>query len=633
MIDYSLLQEIKSKVNIVDIISNYIKLEKKSNEYVGLCPFHQDNNPSLQVSPSKQIFKCFSCNVSGDVFGFVRKYENISFIDAVKKVCELGHIPLPDSLKTRQKIRKFDYEYKVIEKLTSYYEYMLDTNSGKAAKEYLIKRGLDSDTIKHFHIGYASKDQLASINYLRQKENVSVDILQKLGLVNSINGEFKDRYYDRIIFPISSLNSSIVGFSARKYAIDDNSDAKYINSIDSYIFKKGDLLYNLNNAITEIKRTRVIYIVEGFMDVIACFKAGINNVVGLMGTSLSSQHISFIKSNKLEVRLFLDNDVAGQNGIEKAIYQLSENNIQVNIVKPLDDCKDPDEAIFKHGNKYLLNQLNSILLPTSFLLNKNISEGKLITYQQKEEFLLKIKSIYFNSVDISKKYIIDELSSKLMIDGESIKNILLNYLPNKKVNVDNKVNNIINNSKSIKLIDESKLKNLDCKTTLKQYIEKHIINNDSRFKNKSVITLVNTEIGILMRLVKSYNFYVAYSKYSDTFAITELDNVKNSLIDFYQNLTTQVYFICENDLINIINNLQLQLEQIDNSDYLYSLLIHSINILLILKCCKYQINIDDSTIKLICKKLVENHIQDKIKLDIEGKDNTKEIIDLLKLNS
>ncbi len=562
------LDKLRSQISIVNVISRYVNLQKKGNEYTCLCPFHNDKNPSLLVSEDKKIFKCFSCGKGGDVFKFVSEFKHISYKEAIKEVCNLERVEIPAQLNKnlQVKINPLQYQYDIINKLTSFYIYSLNTNLGKQAKEYLLQRGLDEQTIKYFKIGYAPSDSTLSINYLRQKEGYSIEQLDKTKIISASSSTFKDRYSNRIIFPISNINSTIVGFSGRKFAKDDYSDAKYVNSIDSDIFKKGDLLYNFDNAKTYIEESKVCYVLEGFMDVIACYRVGVNNAVGLMGTSISLSHLKLFKYLNCEIRLLLDSDEAGQIGITKAIYQLANQKIRCVIVKPYTLAKDTDELLKLKGKEFVNKSLNELISPISFLLDRGIKLNKLLTLAQKQEFLEKIKLIYSNCLDIEKEKVIEELAYKLQIDTISIKNILesktnlyTNSIENtsKKIKYDNNQNNVIKvvKKKPMQIIEANNtlINSQLTKYTTKYFDLKELMEQTHIHSLPTMRKIVTNERNILSRICKNYEDYLSFAKSDYNFIIRNFQTVYILISTYYEGLTSKVKYLLEDDYNKIIN--------------------------------------------------------------------------------
>lgn len=353
------IDTIRKKANIVDIISSYIPLTSKGKNYFGVCPFHEDHSPSMSVSLDKQIYKCFSCGAAGNVFTFVSEYENVSFLEAVKIVAEKCGLSFFGT-NSQKEITHNKEEYELMNLALKFYQNNLNSEAGRKAKEYLQERKLDGEVISDFDIGLAL-DGTASLNKLLANKTKAIATLKTLGLVNENNGYINDVFQKRIMFPIHDLQGNVVGFTGRIY--EDNNQAKYINSRESTIFKKGTILFNYHRAKKEIKRLKEVIIVEGNMDAIRMYASGIKNVVALMGTSITSEQVKIIKNLRVKVILMLDSDEAGQMATYQNGIILEKENISPLVIR-LTNSKDPDEYILKNGVDALNNNLKR---PLTFL--------------------------------------------------------------------------------------------------------------------------------------------------------------------------------------------------------------------------------------------------------------------------
>lgn len=396
------IEQIRKSANIIDIISSYIPLTQKGKNYFGVCPFHEDHSPSMSVSEEKQIYKCFSCGAAGNVFTFVSEYENVKFLEAVKIVADKCGIPFHGTItKERPKVNKEEYE--IMSLALKFYQNNLQSTEGKAAKEYLKKRALDETVIKEFDLGLALGGNV-SLNKLLLSKKYSTDTLIKLGLVNEHDGYINDIFKYRVMFPIHDLDGNVVGFTGRIY--ENNDQAKYINSKESVIFKKGQILFNYHRAKSEIKRKKEVILVEGNMDAIRMYSSGIKNVLALMGTSLTKEQVSIIKSLRANIILMFDNDNAG----EIATYQngtiLEEAGLNPQIVR-ISGPKDPDEYIIKNGAHALMENIRS---PISFLDFK-------LKYFKKDKDLSKVDDLasYIKEIIKDLKNLPDELTRELTL--------------------------------------------------------------------------------------------------------------------------------------------------------------------------------------------------------------------------
>lgn len=344
-IDKSIIDEIKSKNDIVDVIGSYISLNDKNK---ALCPFHDDHSPSFSVQKDKQIYKCFSCGESGNVITFVQKYNDITFTEALKMLADRAGIPL--NVSTTRKINtKYEKLYEINDTVNKYFKANLLSNEGIKAIKYLEDRKISKDIINEFNIGLSTSNKLSNI----LSKKYSYDELVKLDICKDINGRYYDTFQDRIIFPIIDENNNVIAFSGRKYTNEDlnnNTLPKYSNTKETDIFKKSEVFYNINNAINEIKKKREIVITEGFMDTIRMSSIGYKNVVAIMGTAFTEKHLEKIKKWKCKVILNLDQDDAGVKGTIEAGETLLKNNIDTEVIV-FDDYKDSDEFIKNKGSE------------------------------------------------------------------------------------------------------------------------------------------------------------------------------------------------------------------------------------------------------------------------------------------
>ncbi|HJJ08577.1 MAG TPA: DNA primase [Bacilli bacterium] len=424
MNDNDLIKEVRSASNIVDVISSYLPLVKKGKNYFGVCPFHDDNNPSMSVSEDKQIYKCFSCGASGNVFNFVMDYEKIDFKSALYLLAKRSGINVSNNLvKTNNKNDKFYEIYNIAEK---YYQNNLNTSLGLEAKSYLHNRGIDDELIKHFKIGLSLKEQDGLVNLL-VKKNYSIKDISLIGLSNMD----KDLYINRIMFPLFNTNGDTIGFSGRIY--NTKSDSKYINTRETLIFKKGENLYNYHLAKDEARKEKSLIVVEGFMDVIRLYSIGVKNVVALMGTSLTKEQTTLIKRTSTNIILMLDGDNPGKKAIVNVGHILEEENLRVNVVA-LPEELDPDEYILKYGKENFINLLNNPIEYSEFKINY-LKEGKDLTKIDEQ-------SSYVNEVlqelsniddDIKKELILKKLEKEFNLDIEFLRNKLQNMQKSGKI--------------------------------------------------------------------------------------------------------------------------------------------------------------------------------------------------------
>ena len=346
--------DIQRKVNIVDVIRDYIPLTKKGKNYFGICPFHDDHNPSMSVSPEKQMYKCFVCGAAGNVFNFVKDYKNINFYESVKEVANKVGISIDiGSYKPKEDI-KFKDQYDIYELSNKFYQNNLNTSLGKIARSYLEKRNINDDIIKRFQIGLSFSDN--KLTSLLESKGYSKDLIVKSGIgVINTSGKVSDIYRDRIMFPLWDTNGKVIGFSGRIY--EGNDTSKYINTMETDIFKKGSLLYNYEYARKSILDKDEIIICEGFMDVIRLYTIGVTNAVATMGTAVTKEQLNLIRKLTNNVILLFDGDSAGEKATLSFIELSKDIDFNLNIVR-LEEDLDPDDYIIRKGKDKMLEHLS-----------------------------------------------------------------------------------------------------------------------------------------------------------------------------------------------------------------------------------------------------------------------------------
>lgn len=361
-IDDNKINEIRSSINIVDVIKEYVPLTSKGKNFFGVCPFHEDHAPSMSVSSDKQIYRCFSCGAAGNVFTFIKEYENVSFLEAVSIVAKKAGISFDYVEKKEDTVSSANRNlFSILTDASKFYQNNLFTKSGEAALDYLKKRNFDSAIIKEFEFGLATGNN-SLYNFLNKKGYIDSDI-EKTSLISS-EKYAHDIFVNRIMIPIHDLDGHVVGFTGRVFT--DNSDPKYLNSKETDIFKKGKILFNYHRAKNYIRNNHELIIVEGNMDALKLYACGIKNVIALMGTALTSDQVNVIKKLRSKVILMMDSDNAGKQGMFQNGNILKKNGIDPLIIL-LSDAKDPDEYINKFGTEKLEKLIKS---PQSFLSYK-----------------------------------------------------------------------------------------------------------------------------------------------------------------------------------------------------------------------------------------------------------------------
>ena len=398
-LDQDLIDAVLKHADIVKVISSYISVQKKGKDYVALCPFHDDSNPSMHISPEKRLFKCFVCGTGGSAISFVQKYEHISFFDAMRKVAELSSFDDP-RLHKQVYVKPVDQKkeplYKCAKDLTTYYQYALSTSEGKEGLDYFESRHLNEDLRERFLLGYAFKDGAQTCKYLQSKGH-SLKTIEDLGIAYVNNGNPVDRNQGRVIFPICDMDGNVVGYSARR--IHDSEEAKYVNSPETILFHKSSILYNYHIAKEKARHAGYVYVLEGFMDVFALARIGIDSAVAIMGTALTSEHIQMLRNLNVEIRVCLDGDLPGQSAMLKISKTLQEAGLNFVLVDNQGSSKDPDEILNEDGEDKLRSYLSNLIGSVDFALNYYQRMNPLRTMNEKKalikEFipiLLSIKS-------------------------------------------------------------------------------------------------------------------------------------------------------------------------------------------------------------------------------------------------
>ena len=356
-IDQSVINEIKDKTDILDLVSEYVKLEKRGRNYIGLCPFHDEKTPSFTVSEDKQICHCFGCKKGGNVFQFTQEIKDIPFVEAVKELGERVNIKVDvGQTQYNQQSQMASDDLKMIEMhelIQDYYHYaLMKTVEGEEALNYLRQRGFTDELIKQRQIGYAPDSSHFCHDFL-EKKGYDIELAYEAGLLsrNEENFSYYDRFRNRIMFPLKNAQGRIVGYSGRTYT---NQEPKYLNSPETPIFQKRRLLYNLDKARKSIRQNDEIVLLEGFMDVIKSDYAGLKQVVASMGTQLSQEHMTFLKKLTNNITLMFDGDYAGREATLKTGQALLQQGLNVYVIQ-LPSGMDPDEYIGKYGNEAFLN--------------------------------------------------------------------------------------------------------------------------------------------------------------------------------------------------------------------------------------------------------------------------------------
>lgn len=362
-----IVEEVRSRNDIVAVISQYVKLTKRGGNYFGVCPFHNEKTPSFSVSPAKQMYYCFGCGAGGNVITFVMEYENYTFPEALKYLADRAGISLPQVEETEEQKRQADVKGKLLQinkEAAKYYYYQLRNRGGEKGHQYLEKRGLSPETMQKFGLGYSPMTNAALYQYLRSK-GWHDELLKESGLVKIDERGAKDRFWNRVMFPIMDVSNRVIGFGGR---VMGTGEPKYLNSPETKLFDKSRNLYGLNLA--RLSRRPYLLLCEGYMDVIALHQAGFDCAVASLGTAFTPGHALLIKRYASEVVITYDSDGAGQKAALRAIPILKRAGLSVRVLS-MKPYKDPDEFIVNLGaeeyQKRIDAAINSFLFETDTL--------------------------------------------------------------------------------------------------------------------------------------------------------------------------------------------------------------------------------------------------------------------------
>ncbi len=417
-----LIEEIRTRNDIVDIISGYVRLQKKGSSYFGLCPFHNEKSPSFSVSRQKQMYYCFGCGAGGNVFTFLMEYENFSFVEAVKFLADRAGIQLPEVEYSKEAREKADLKTSILEinkTAAKYFYIQLKSEYGTQAYTYLKDRGLSEATITAFGLGYSNKYSDDLYRYLRG-EGYSEELIRQAGLINTDEKQgVYDKFWNRVIFPIMDVNSRVIGFGGR---VMGDAKPKYLNSPETVVFDKSRNLYGLNRARTS--RKPYFLLCEGYMDVISLHQVGFTNAVASLGTALTPGHASLIKRYVQEVYLTYDSDDAGTRAALRAVPILKEAGISAKVIR-MDPYKDPDEFIKNLGaeeyEKRIQNARNGFMFGLEMLerdYDMASPEGKTEFFKEAARRLLGFED------ELERNNYIEAVSAAYKVSRESLEKLV-----------------------------------------------------------------------------------------------------------------------------------------------------------------------------------------------------------------
>ncbi len=453
------IDELIDAVDIVDLVSGYVDLKKTGKGYFGLCPFHDEKSPSFSVSVDKKIAKCMGCNGGGNPISFVMQIENMSFPQAVAFLAKRYNVDLGD-FKYNNPNDQYSHLYRINDTATRMYMHVLKNYKGNVnAVKYLKERGITSEIVEKFHIGLAT-DQYDTLYKILSKDGQNLGDAMELGLIKENKGKYYDVFRDRIMFPIINVRGKVLGFSGRMYVPTEGHIGKYVNSQESTIFRKSNIIYNLNNAASEIRKKGTAILFEGFMDVIAAYKADIKNGIATMGTAFTQEHAKIISNYTDKLIICFDGDNAGINATKKVIDIVLNYNIMT-YVAVMPEKLDPDEFLNKYGPDKLREQLSEKAISVDEFMYRFARHKKdfkrdsnqllkfrdeLFEYFAKKDFIIAEKYLKEFAKDTDSSYEIvmksfEEFRSNSRNTNTNNSYNNSSYKHNKRQNVPSKINN------------------------------------------------------------------------------------------------------------------------------------------------------------------------------------------------
>lgn len=543
-----LLNEIKSRNDIVDVISQYVVLKRKGRNYFGLCPFHNEKSPSFSVSPDKQIFKCFGCNVGGDVFRFIMKIENVNFVESVQILAKRVGIEVKTNLTEKdEKIARLKEKvYALNKEAAEFYHRKLYEPTSKQAQEYIKKRKLDNNTLKSFLIGYSGNNN-ELYNHLKEKGFDEETMLASSLIGKNENGRMYDKFRNRLMIPIQDIRNRVIAFGGR---VLDDSKPKYINSPENIVYSKGRNLFGLNVAKRNVNGIlKRILIVEGYMDAISLYQRGITNVVASLGTALTDNQGRLLRRNAEQVILGYDADGAGQNAIMRGISILQSMGIDLRILQ-IYDAKDPDEFIIKYGPDKFKKCMDDAISVVEFKVKIYKQNLDLTNINDKIKFLnLIAKTLSEIDNEIERELYTDKIAKTYNISKEAIF-AEVKKLTNKNTN---KYNSNIVKPIELKSNNEEKV---DEKTLRQEKMLIYLLANYPNESYKSISSVA--DVSLIKDKRNRQIISTIYGKYSENAS-------SENLIDWFRDEDMANYIsgiLVEDYEINDVNKAINDLEKI-----------------------------------------------------------------------
>ena len=415
----SIVAEIRQAANIVSVIGEYVQLRKAGNNHIGLCPFHAEKTPSFSVNEQKQMFKCFGCGIGGNVYTFLMNHNNLTFPEAVKYLGNRYGIQIPTSHMTaeqKKQLNERDQLFEINQTALAFFVKQLKSSIGKIAQDYVIERGLSKDTQKQFQLGFAP-DSWDHVVRMFSRKGISLKLVEKSGLiVQKDNKRYYDRFRNRLIFPIKNINNQVTGFGGR---VLDDSVPKYLNSPETPIYHKSRILYGLREAREHFRKSKQVFIVEGYMDLLAMYQHNIPNVVATLGTALTLQHIRLLKGYVENITLVFDSDQAGIQAAKRSVALFLKEQVNAQIMV-LPDGYDPDTFLAKWGTEAFLAKSKKAFGMMAFLIDASLQKhgetikGKITAINELKPLLSEIDDSVVRSLYIK------EIAQRLNVDESSV---------------------------------------------------------------------------------------------------------------------------------------------------------------------------------------------------------------------
>lgn len=539
-----IVDEIKSRINIVDVVGRYVSLKKAGNNYKGRCPFHNEKTPSFIVSEQKQIYKCFGCDEGGDVIRFIMKIENVDFMDS------LDILGKEINIDVKKEISK-DVDKTSIKKKKRYYDmnlyiakfYFNNLKKNNNALKYLENRGLSQKIINRFGIGFASDSWEETKNFLKSKNFLEKEIYENGLIIKTKKGNFIDKFRNRIIFPIFNIKNEIIGFGGR--VIDNKSIPKYLNSPETIVFNKRYNLYALN-FVKKYSNKDYVIVVEGYMDVVSLNQYGIYNVVASLGTALTIEQVKLLKRYYKKVILCYDMDEAGVKATNRAIEILNSEKLNIKVLT-LNDCKDPDEYIRKKGISKFNYRLENSITDIEFFIEQIRKKYNLKNQKEKTKYTQEV-CLLLKTIDgeVKKEYYVKLLSKETDIAYNVISSEVFGNQKFKR-NLKKHINS--NNSFKKKTI---KKENLKVKFNKNDVLEKNLILSFIEAKNFELKTYI-------LKLEKGYMILDITKEFVDSLESVETFNL---FLDKYQNSLQEFKKLNNDGDLEFFNSLEILKKEI-----------------------------------------------------------------------